>query len=63
MRDEFNSAKSLAERAWRSIPQGVICKWTNGEKIPEGWTLCDGKKGKHDLRERFTDEFFYVEKL
>ena len=34
------------------VPRGVIVMWS-GEKIPQGWALCDGSNGTPDLRDRF----------
>lgn len=34
------------------VPRGVIVMWS-GEKIPQGWALCDGKNGTPNLCDRF----------
>ena len=34
------------------VPRGVIVMWS-GEKIPQGWALCDGNNGTPDLCDRF----------
>lgn len=34
------------------MPKGVIVAWS-GEKVPNGWALCDGTQGSPDLRGRF----------
>ena len=34
--------------------KGIILAWYGDiRNIPEGWELCDGKKGTPDLRNRF----------
>ena len=36
------------------LPSGVIVMWSGSmERIPKGWSLCDGTKGTPDLRDRF----------
>jgi hypothetical protein len=36
------------------VPAGGIIMWSGAiNSIPNGWTLCDGKPGTPDLRERF----------
>jgi len=38
------------------IPSGTIVMWHStgeGEQVPTGWSLCDGKNGTPDLRGRF----------
>ena len=38
----------------QAVPEGVIAMWSgNIEKIPSGWSLCDGSKGTPDLSDRF----------
>lgn len=34
------------------VPRGVIVMWS-GEKIPQGWALCDGNNGTPNLCDRF----------
>jgi len=37
------------------LPKGIILMWnpdTSG-KVPDGWTVCDGKNGTPDLRAKF----------
>jgi len=34
------------------IPKGAIIMWS-GEKIPDGWALCDGKDGTPNLVGKF----------
>jgi len=36
------------------VPSGVISPFNGPESdVPDGWTLCDGKDGSPDLRDRF----------
>ena len=36
------------------VPAGVIVLWSGSEdRIPDGWTLCNGQNGAPDLRDRF----------
>ena len=35
-----------------TVPLGGIIMWS-GNKVPNGWKLCDGKDGRPDLRGRF----------
>lgn len=41
---------SIAEAG--GVPSGLICMWS-GDVVPSGWSLCNGKNGTPDLRDRF----------
>lgn len=49
----------IAFFSWKAVlpkptPAGTIVMWSGPtNKIPRGWTVCDGKNGTPDLRDRF----------
>jgi microcystin-dependent protein len=48
--------KVYTQGLWTNVgaPAGTIVMWSGSTaSIPVGWTLCDGKPGTPDLRERF----------
>lgn len=50
--DITNAATST--EATSRLPRGVIVMWAGNLKaIPTGWSLCDGRNGTPDLRDRF----------
>jgi hypothetical protein len=46
--------QTLRTKLRLGTPKGMITLWSgNSANIPPGWTLCDGKDGAPDLRDRF----------
>lgn len=48
MRKKFGEIKANEEVEVGEIPAGVIVLWS-GVKPPEGWAVCDGKRGTPEL--------------
>jgi microcystin-dependent protein len=36
-----------------AFPRGILMIWNYPDKIPSGWSICDGTNGTPDLRGRF----------
>lgn len=52
LKDSSRIMDQKDEKSGSQIPKGGIIMFS-GEKIPEGWQLCNGQNGAPDLRGRF----------
>lgn len=57
----INAGGKIKEKDHELLPKGTIVMW-HGDKIPDGWKICDGKKETPDLTERFIKGVALVDK-
>lgn len=50
--NKFTVNNITVNNSCNKIPRGIIIAWYGGDKIPNGWVICDGTNCTPDLRGR-----------